>query len=57
MGTLSEGQGSYYILELNLKQKLRFDDKNQAETCRENIRTELKKSGHNPMLSPNGSVS
>ena len=55
--TLSEGQGTDYTLELNLKQKLRFNDKKQAETCRENIRSELKKSGHNPMMPPNGSVS
>lgn len=55
--TLSEGQGTYYTLELNLKQKLRFDDKKQAETCRENIRSALQKSGYDPMLPPNGSVS
>tara|TARA_B100001778_G_scaffold203986_1_gene168538 strand:- start:252 stop:872 length:621 start_codon:yes stop_codon:yes gene_type:complete len=39
--TLSEGQGTYYSLELNLKQSLRFDNKKHAETCRDNIRSAL----------------
>lgn len=55
--TLSEGQGTYYSLELNLQQSLRFDDKKQAETCRENIRSGLQKSGYNPMLPPLGTIS
>ena len=55
--TLGEGQGTYYSLELNLKQRLRFDDKKQAEICRENIRSVLQKSGYDPMLPPSGSIS
>lgn len=55
--TLSEGQGTYYSLELNLKQRLSFDSKKQAEACRDNIRSALQKSGYDPMLPPKGTIS
>ena len=54
---LSEGQGSYYSLKLNLKQSLRFEYEKDAKACRETIRSALQNSGYDPMLPPHGTFS
>ena len=55
--TLSEGQGTYYTLELNLKQNLRFEYEKDAKACRETIRSALQNSGYDLMLPPHGTFS